>query len=300
LVMELRNDSQAFKLTLLSFIVSFFICGLKFLAYFLTKSVSIYSDALESIINIFSALFAMLGIKIALKPPDEDHPYGHTKIEYLIAIIEGLFVVFASFSILWKSVKSLQNPEPISYLNLGMILVIFSILLNSSIAWIIYKIGKREASPILVSHSIHIFTDILTSLGVLVTIFMVKLFNLWYLDPIFAIFLGLNILYMGYKIFKEAINSLLDVSLPPDKRKEIKEIIDKTISESTISHIGIHNFKSRKAGRKDFIEFHLTVPKDTTVEEAHNLCDEIEKKIKDNYPEVSVTIHIEPHKEEKS
>ncbi|MFN3406177.1 MAG: cation diffusion facilitator family transporter [Caldimicrobium sp.] len=298
--MELSKDSQAFKLTLLSFIVSLFICGLKFLAYFLTKSVSIYSDALESIINIFSALFAMLGIKFALKPPDEEHPYGHTKFEYFIAIIEGIFVLFASFSILWKAVKSFQNPEPLSSIDIGIILVVFSIILNGGLAWIIFRIGKREASPILISHSIHIFTDVLTSLGVVVAIFMVKVFNFWYLDPLFAIFLGLNILFMGYKIFKEAINSLLDVSLSPDKRKEIKEIIDKTISESTISHIGIHNFKSRKAGRKDFIEFHLTVPKDTTVEEAHNLCDEIEKKIKDNYPEVSVTIHIEPHKEENS
>ncbi|MFN3505460.1 MAG: cation diffusion facilitator family transporter [Caldimicrobium sp.] len=298
--MDIYRNSKALKLTLLSLVVSLFICALKFFAYFLTKSISIYSDALESIINIFSAFLAMLGIKFALKPPDEEHPYGHTKIEYFIAIIEGLFVLFASFSILWKAIKSFLNPEPLSYINMGIMLISLSLILNGILAWIIYRIGKREASPILISHSIHLFTDVLTSLGVVIAIFLVKIFNFWYIDPLLAILISLNILFMGYKIFKEAINSLLDMSVSPNKREEIKQIIDKTIFESTINNIGIHNFKSRKAGRKDFIEFHLTVPKDTTVEEAHSLCDEIEKKIKDNYPEVSVTIHVEPHKEYNS
>lgn len=294
--MEIYHDSKAFKLTLFSFLLSLFICGLKFLAYFITQSVAIYSDALESIVNIFSALLAMIGLKIALKPSDVEHPYGHTKFEYFIAIIESLFIFFASFSIIWKAIKNLLNPTPLEWINLGLTFLTLALILNGFLSLFIYRVGKKESSPILISHATHLFTDVLTSLGVLLGILLAKLLNFWYIDPILAILMSVNILYMGYKLIKEAINSLLDVSICPKKREDIQKIVDKTILESSLTSAHIHDFKSRKAGRKDFIEFHLTVPKDTTVEEAHHLCDEIEKNIKKDYPEISVTIHVEPEK----
>lgn len=294
--MEIYQEARAFKLTFFSFSLSLFICALKFLAYFITHSVAIYSDALESIVNIFSALLAMIGLKIAMKPSDLEHPYGHTKFEYFIAIIEGLFIVLASFSIIWKAVKTFLNPTPLEWINFGLILLMLVILLNGFLSLIIYRAGKKEASPILISHATHLFTDVLTSLGVLLGIFLAKLFKFWYIDPILAILISINILYMGYKLLKDALNSLLDVSICPEKRENIQKIVDKTILESNLCTAHIHNFKSRKAGRKDFIEFHLTVPKDTTVEEAHKLCDEIEKNIKKDYPEISITIHVEPDK----
>ena len=294
--MKPYSDSKAFKLTLLSFIISLFICLIKFLAYLITHSVAIYSDAMESIVNIFSALLAMLGTKMALKPSDAEHPYGHTKIEYFVAILEALFILLASFSIIWKAIKTLLKLEIPEEMTLGSSLLVLALILNGFISWIIYKTGKKEASPILISHATHLFTDVLTTLGVLLGILLAAVFNFWYIDPILALIISINILYMGYKLLKESINSLLDVSICPKKRENIQQIIDSTIQGSSLSKASIHNFKSRRSGRRDFIEFHLTVPKDTTVDEAHNLCDEIEKNIKQDYPEISITIHIEPEK----
>ncbi len=298
-VQELFNDSKALKLTWLSLGTSFFICLLKFLAYFVTGSVAIYSDAMESIINIFSAFFAMIGTKIAIKPSDREHPYGHTKIEYLVALLESLFIIFASITIFWKAYQRLFKPEAPETLGIGLILIALSLLLNGLLSLKIYKQGKKEASPILISHATHLFTDVLTTVGILIGILLAKLLNFWYLDPILAILVSLNILYLGYKILKDAINSLLDVSLCQEKIRDIHKIIESTIHKSSIHEAEIHDFKSRKAGRSGFVEFHLTVPGKISVQEAHDLCDEIERQIKTNHPEISVTIHLEPDTEKK-
>ncbi len=287
-------ESKALKLTGLSFFISLLIFFLKYFAYFITGSVAIYSDALESIVNIFSALFAFIGTKISLKPSDSEHPYGHTKVEYLIAILEALFILAASLSILWKAYQKFLSPGEIQSFAKGLTLILLSALLNGLLSYKIYRQGKKENSPILLSHASHLLTDILTTSGIILGIIFAKIFNFWYLDPLFASLVGLNISYLGYKILKESLNSLLDVRLDEEKTKSIHEIIQSTISESKIQEAQYHDFKSRKAGRKGFVEFHLTVPGETSVKEAHDLCDEIEKNIQKTHPEIHVTIHLEP------
>lgn len=298
--MEIRAlfyDSKALKLTTLSLGMSLFICLIKFIAYFLTGSVAIYSDAMESIVNIFSAFVALIGTKIAMKPSDREHPYGHTKVEYLVAVLESLFIIFASISIFWKAFQKLFKPEIPETLGAGLLLITSGMLLNGLLSFIIYRQGKKEASPILVAHATHLFTDVLTTLGIIIGIVLAKVLNFWYLDPILAVLVSLNILYLGYKILKDAINSLLDVSLCQEKTKAIHKIIENTIQESSIQEAEIHDFKSRKAGRSAFVEFHLTVPGKTSVQEAHHLCDEIERQIRTSHPEIHVTIHLEPETE---
>ena len=207
-------NSQAIKLTLLSLAVSIFNCGLKFLAYFLTRSIAIYSDAMESIINIVSATIALIGTKIALKPPDEEHPYGHTKIEYLISIVEAIFILGAAISIFWEAYQSLLKLKPFHNIEKGTFLIFLTVLLNGLVSYILYKYGKKEKSPLLIAHASHIFADILTTGGVIAGILIAKLFNFWVLDPVIALLISANILYMGYKIIKESVSSLLDKSLP--------------------------------------------------------------------------------------
>lgn len=294
----LHFESKALKLTALSLGVSIFIFSLKILAYFITKSVAIYSDAMESVINIGSALLAFLGTKMSLKPSDKDHPYGHTKIEYFVAIIEALLILGASLSIIWKSYQKFLVPEELHSLKEGITLILSATLLNGLLSYKIYKQGKREGSPILFSHALHLFTDVLTTLGIILGIIIAKLTRFWYLDPLLAILVGLNISYLGYKILKDSINSLLDVSLCEEKTQSIHKIIQSTLSASKIHKADYHDFKSRKAGRRGFVEFHLTVPGETSVKEAHDLCDEIEKNIQKEHPEIRVTIHLEPAKEE--
>jgi len=293
---ELFTDSKALKLTGLSLGLSVLIFLLKFLAYYITGSVAIYSDAMESIVNIFSALLALIGTKIALKPSDREHPYGHTKVEYLVAILEGLFVLLASFSIIYKAYQSFLHPKSLESLDKGIFLILLASSINALLSLKIYRQGKKEASPILLSHATHLFTDILTTLGVSGGILLATIFKFWFLDPLLAILMGLNILYLGFKVIREAANSLLDVSLCHEKVEDIKKIIKETIAESSIKEADYHNFKSRKAGRQGFVEFHLNVPENTTVKEAHDLCDLIEERVKKAHPEIHLTVHIEPQK----
>ncbi|QER41862.1 cation transporter [Thermodesulfobacterium sp. TA1] len=284
------------KVSLFSLFLSILIFLIKLIAYFITKSVAIYSDAMESTINILSAFTAFIGLKIALKPPDPEHPYGHTKIEYLFSILEATFILLASISILWKAFQNLKAPQPPPNLNQGFILIGLTIVFNGLISLLAYLQGKKENSPILVAHAHHIFTDVLTTSGVIVGLFLAKIFQKWILDPLIAIVLGINILYMGFKLTKESVSSLLDASLPKDKAESIKNIITNTIeSHPQRDQIhDIHEFKTRRAGRKSFVEFHLTVSDTMSVKCAHDICNEIEKNISEKHEDVKVTIHIEP------
>ncbi|WP_051920441.1 cation diffusion facilitator family transporter [Thermodesulfobacterium hydrogeniphilum] len=295
-------NSKASNLLLLSLFISILICVIKFLAYFITKSVAIYSDAIESIINIISATIAFIGTKIALKPPDEEHPYGHTKVEYLFSILEAIFILGAAISIFKEAYAKFIVSHSISNLKEGTFLVFLTILLNGFISFLLYKQGKKENAPILIAHASHIFTDILTTGGVILGILIAKLFNFWILDPIIAIIISINILYIGYKIIKDSVNSLLDISLPIKDIESIKNIIEETIKNFPTNYkiFGIHDFKTRKAGRKGFVEFHLVVQDEMSVKMAHELCDEIERKIKEKHPEISVIIHIEAKEERKN
>lgn len=296
----LNQNSKALKLSLLSFFVGIFVFVLKLIAYFLTKSTAIYSDAMESIVNIISAFTAYTGSKIALKPPDKCHPYGHTKIEYLTSIVEGLFILGASFSVFYKTFQSFSEKGITQNLFLTFWLLFFTLILNSFTSFAIYFQGKKENSPLLVSHATHLFTDVLTTCGVFLGFFISSLLNFWVLDRVIAIFVGLSILYLGFKILKTSCSSLLDESLSQSQIESILKIIKESLKECSCQKdtYEIHEFKTRKSGRKGFVEFHLTVSGDLSVKEAHSLCDEIERKIREKHPEISVTIHVEP--EEKN
>lgn len=295
-IREVLKEKRAVKIAYLSLFLSIFIFGVKLTAYLITNSVAVYSDAMESIVNIISATIALIGLKVALKPPDKEHPYGHTKIEYLISILEAVFILCAAGSIIWKAFQNFISPQSIERVSQGLLLLLVTSFTNAIISLLAYRQGKKENSPILIAHAKHIFTDVLTTIGVLLSLIFVVIFHLQILDPVIALFIGLNILYMGYKLVKESFNCLIDVSLPQEKVTSIKNIINETIESHTKrSEIyGVHDFKTRRAGRKDFVEFHLTVSGDMSVRHAHDICDEIEKKISEKYKDISVTIHIEP------
>lgn len=287
------SETKAFKLTKLSLLFSITICILKFVAFYITQSIAIYSDAVESIVNIFSALLAYIGTKLALKPSDREHQYGHTKVEYLFSIAESIFIILASISIFWKAIENIINKKGPENLGIGLIIILIAMLINLQLSYKIFREGKREGSPILVAHATHLLTDVITTIGVIIGIVIVYLTELWYIDPLIGILISINILFLGYKILKDSINSLLDVSLSKDKVEELLQIINETIA-SLNKQISIKNFKSRKAGRKSFIEFDLLVPGNISVQEAHDLCDELEKRIKNKFPEIHVSIHVEP------
>lgn len=297
------QDSKIIRFTLLSLFLSIFIFLLKLFASFITKSVAIYSDAMESIVNIASAIIAFLGSRITLKPPDKTHPYGYYKFEYFISMCEAIFILGASVSILYKVYRSFLNPEGFKNLNLGILIISFTAILNSLLSYYLFKQGKKENSPILISHASHIFTDVLTTLGVMGGVYLTNLLKIWIIDPLIALLISINIMFLGYKLIKNSISSLLDASLSSEKVNFIQNIIEKTIetfSQQGYKIYDYHDLKTRRAGRKGFVEFHLTVSNNISVKEAHDLCNEIEKRIINQFPELSVIIHIEPEEEKKS
>lgn len=282
----LFQDSKALKLIFISLLVSILIFLAKLLAFFITHSIAIYSDAMESVINIISASIAFLGTKVALKPPDKRHPYGYTKFEYLISICEAFFIIGASISILWKAYKSFINPQTFKNLETGLFIIFVTVLLNSLLSYYFYKQGKKEDSPILLSYASHLFTDVLTSGGVIVGVYVAHLSGFLIIDSIIALAIGINILYLGYKLIKASIISLLDVSLPQEKINSIQNIIEdtiKTFSQKNYQIHDIHDFKTRRAGRRGFVEFHLTVSGDMPVRSAHDLCNKLEKELQINF-----------------
>lgn len=289
-------DPKALKISILSLVVGIFIFFLKLTAYFLTHSIAIYSDAMESIVNIISAFTAYTGIKIAFKPPDRCHPYGHTKVEYLTSVVEGLLILGASLSIFYKTLKNFSKEGIIDNLPLSFLLLFITLFLNSFLSFIIYRYGKKEKSLLFISHATHLFTDVLTTLGVILGFWISYSLNLWLLDRIIAIFIGISILYLGFKILKTSCSSLLDESLDKNQIDSILKIIHETLKKDPYQRdiYEIQEFKTRKSGRKGFVEFHLRVSGDLPLKEAHFLCDKIENKIKEKYPEISIIIHLEP------
>lgn len=295
-IREVLEEKKAVKIAYLSLFLSLFIFGVKLIAYLITNSVAIYSDAMESIVNIISAIIALVGLKIALKPPDKEHPYGHTKIEYLVSILEAAFILCAAGSIIWKAFQTFLNPQAIERISQGLFLLFVAGFTNGVISLIAYRQGKRENSPILIAHAKHIFTDVLTTIGVFLSLIFVVILDFKFLDPVIALLIGINILYLGYKLVKDSFNCLMDVSLPQEKVTSIKNIINETIEghPKRSDIYDVHDFKTRRAGRKGFVEFHLTVSGDMSVKHAHDICEEIERKISEKHRDITVTIHIEP------
>jgi len=285
------------RYTLLSLFVSTLLCGIKFLAYFLTKSVAIYSDAMESIVNIFSALFAFLGSKIAEKPPDKEHPYGHGKAEYIVSSIEGLFILFAAVSILYQAIERILNQKALENATEGLILITVSAVANLSLSYFLYKKAKSLNSSLLFSHATHIFTDVLTTIGTMIAIILIDKYRLLFLDPIIGIVIGINVVYLGYKITKTSLSSLLDRQIEREKREKIEELIENVLTQKKLDHSDNFSYcikRTRRAGRKGFIELYINVPSYLSVKDAHALCDEIEREIKTIFPEIEVIIHVEP------
>jgi len=289
-----KKDSKAIRLTILSIIVSLINFALKFGAYFITHSVAILSDATESIVNIISATMAFIGTKIALKPPDEEHPYGHTKIEYIFSIIEALFIIAAGASIFWEALKSLSERKPFHSFEEGAVVIGITIVLNACIAGVLYYQGKKERSPILISHGSHIFADVLTSLGVILGLALAKWTGIFVLDPVIAILIGLHILKMGFSIVLESGSSLLDQSLPNETVQEIRRTVEDLVKNSCYQDIvyEIANFKTRKAGRTGFVEFDVVLPPKLPLETACRIRACMEKEVKKRFPELVVSVHI--------
>lgn len=280
----------------LSLVVAGVVFGLKWLAYALTGSVALYSDALESIVNIVAAGAALIAVLVSRRPADSNHPYGHTKAEYFSAVLEGVLIVLAALAIVREAWPRLLAPEPIPELGAGMLVSLVASGLNALLGWFLIRNGRRARSPAVVADGQHILTDVLTSVGVLVGIGLAWLSGWWVLDPLLAIAVAINILWVGWRLVRDSVGGLMDEAIPEQELADIRNSLNYALEGLTSDGrvLEIHDLRTRRAGPRTFVEFHLVVPGATSVEQAHQICDRLENALRANLDGVRTTIHVEP------
>ncbi|MEE7459089.1 cation-efflux pump [Methylorubrum populi] len=283
------------KAALASAAVGALVMGLKFTAYWLTGSLALYSDALESIINVVAAACAFLAVRVAAQPADEDHPYGHHKAEYFSAVIEGALVIVAALLILREAYFGIIAPQPLDAPALGLAVNGVATVINAAWALVLFRRGRRLRSPALMADARHILADVVTSCGVLVGVGLVLVTGTLVLDPIVAGLVALNILWSGWTMVRDSISGLMDQAASPEMIARIRALIS-THGEGALE---AHDVRTRHAGSATFIDFHLVVPGEMTVSESHAICDRLEEVIEAQVEGAVVVIHVEPAEQAK-
>lgn len=282
--------SATMKLAVGSLIIGGVVLALKALAWWLTGSVALLSDALESTVNVATAIAALVAIQVAARPADATHPFGHHKAEFFSAVLEGVMIIIAALLILKEAYHGFTAPRDITAPLEGLALNGAATILNGVWAWLLVTKGRALRSPALAADGRHLFTDVLTSAGVALGIILAMVTGWWILDPIMATLVALHILWSGWHLIAQSLSGLMDEALPEDELAKIRTVI----SEHGGGAVEAHDLRTRHAGRATFIEFHLVVPGDMSVFDAHEICDRLEAALKQAIEEAEVTIHVEP------
>lgn len=283
------------RLAIWSIPIALIVFLLKYLAYYITDSVALYSDALESIVNVIASIAAWWAIKISMKPADRDHPFGHHKAEYFSAVFEGAMIFVAAIMILRESWSALSAAHLPDQPGMGLGINLLAGVINAVWALLLLRQGKISRSPALKADGLHLLTDVFTSFGVLVGLLATILTGWAILDPILAIIVAVNILWQGWKVINSSVQGLMDVGVELEETMRIRDII----SSHAAGAIEAHDLKTRVAGQVTFIEFHLVVPSAMSVGDAHAICDRIEDALKVEIENARIVIHIEPEEEAK-
>ena len=265
--------------------------GLKALAWHVTGSVSLLSDALEALINLAAALLALSMLRLAAEPPDDEHPHGHFKAEYFASGIEGALIVLAAAGIAWSAIPRLLSPQPLDAPALGIVLAVAAAAVNLAVALLLISVGKREHSIALEADGRHLLTDVWTTAGVVAGVAAVVATGWNILDPVIALAVAAHILWTGFRLMRRSLAGLMDAAIPEAERDEIEKVFAEYRNRY---HADFHALRTRRAGSRRFVTFHLLVPDQWTVERAHTLSEEIEARIRALVPNAILLVHIEP------
>jgi len=278
-------------MALLSIATSLATLALKFGAYFLTNSVSLLSDALEALVNLAAGIIALAALTIAATPADDRHTYGHDKAEYFSSGVEGTLILVAAISIIYAAWDRFQHPAPLANLGPGIIVGLLAAAMNYATARLMLKVARKHDSITIEADARHLLTDVWTSGGVLGGLLIILFVPRWQvLDPLIAVGVGLHIIYTGIGLLRRSVEGLMDTALSPREIHKTEQLIQAELPPGA----SFHALRTRKAGARRFIEFHLLVPGETSVRSSHVLCDRIEESITGELAKASVTIHVEP------
>jgi cation diffusion facilitator family transporter len=264
--------------------------ALKTLAWWLTGSVGLLSDAMESLVNLASAVFALLMVKIAQRPADEDHPYGHHKAEYFSAGFEGLMIMVAAAGIMWAAVLRLRAPQPLEQVGIGLVLSVVSSALNGALAWAMFQSGRRHRSMALEGDARHLLTDVWTSAGVIVGVGLVAATDWLWLDPVVGMAVAANILREGVHLVWKSSEGLMDRALEPEVLAEI----EKTLQQFEHHTIRFDHLSTRRSGKRRFIDMHMHMPANWTLGRAAAVRTTVEQALMSAVPGLRATIQLLP------
>jgi cation diffusion facilitator family transporter len=286
----LKDQRRRLTFICLSFLTGLLLMAIKFYAYRLTHSSAILSDALESIINVVASAFAIGSIIMAAMPPDESHPYGHGKIEFFSAGFEGALIIVAAFGIFKTGIPRIFTPQPLPHLDTGLLILMGTSVVNLVLGFSLVRVGRRTGSITLVADGRHVLTDVYTSLGVVVGLFLVKLTGWLRLDGLVACLVGLNILMTGFALVRQAFHGLMDAA-DPAVLKGLSELLIKNRRKNWID---IHQLRAWKAGDHTHIDMHLVLPRDCSLEAAHDEAKTVEALVIEHFGgRASALIHMD-------
>jgi cation diffusion facilitator family transporter len=262
---------------------------IKMAAYFMSGSVALLSDALESIVNIAASLLMLYAVYVSGMPADDDHHYGHQKIEGISSLIEGAFILTAAVFIIHTAIERIFDPVPLGSVEAALGVSLFATALNGGLSWFLGRNAEENGSMALEGDSKHLLSDVVTSAGVAVGLLVAEYTGLAVLDPVMALLVAVLIVRMGVKLVLKSSRLLMDLHDPEEERR-IMEVLESHVSDS----VDFHDLKTRRSGNEVYAEVHLSVDPSLTVEEAHNLADHLEDDLRSELPNTVITIHVEP------
>ncbi|KZZ84000.1 MULTISPECIES: cation diffusion facilitator family transporter [Bacillaceae] len=282
------------KIAFLSVLSNSFIVILKIAVGIVTGSVAVLSEAIHSSLDLLASLIAFFSVRLSNRPADKEHPYGHGKVENISGTIETLLIFVAGIWIIYECVHKLLHPEPVHLPILGIGVMVLGAIINFAVSRVVGNVAKKTNSVAMKSNALHLLTDVYTSLGVAVSLLLVSLTDWYFLDPIIGIILAVYIMSEAYKLMKESFPPLLDARLSPADEQQIVEIVEAYSDR----YIEFHNFRTRQAGPENYVDFHLVVSSEMDIATAHQLCDQIEADINEQFDKMEVLIHLEPEHEQ--
>lgn len=263
---------------------------MKLAAYWLTNSVGLLSDALESIVNLITAIVALVALRIAARPADEEYAYGYSKVEFFSSGFEGGMILIAAGSIAFTAIQRLLNPQPLEQVGFGLLISVIASLVNLGASRTLFQAGKRYGSVTLQADAHHLMTDVITTGGVIVGVGLVSVTGLGFLDAVIALLVAANILFMGAKLLRQAFFGLMDKSLSPSEMAKIQSILKAHETQG----IEFHGLRTRSAAARGFVSMHILVPGGLSVQEGHAIAEKIENEIRQELSQVVLFTHVEP------
>jgi cation diffusion facilitator family transporter len=295
IVVPTPQTPTAVRLAMVSIGLAVVVLALKAVAAWLTGSVALYSDALESVVNVVTAAVALVAVRLSARPANATLPYGYYKAEYFSAVVIGGIITLAAAVIFYQAYEAFVSQHSFTLTPTAVGVSLFATAINAAWAYRLVRQGRREKSPALESDGRHLFADVVSTIGVLAGVVLAMLTGVQVLDPILAALVALNVLWSGWQVLRRSAAGLMDAAVDPAQLAQLREII----SANAEGAIEAHDIRTRQAGKMTFIEFHLVVPGTMPVGEAHAICDRIEAKLREAVDEATITIHVEPEEKAK-